>query len=103
MAFGCREMCPMNAVADWHLSQVMGERVGPLHTMIGQEAFRHLPCSTRYSCPALFPACLPLREDRDQTSEGRQESNQGKMERRNRLGRPVEGHERLCKIGYHDF
>ena len=45
MAFGCREMCPMNAVADWHLSQVMGERVGPLHTMIGQEAFTHLPAA----------------------------------------------------------
>jgi hypothetical protein len=34
---------PMNAVPDWHLSQVMGEQVDPLHTMIGQQAFRHLP------------------------------------------------------------
>ncbi len=44
---------PMNAVPDCNLLQVMGEQVDPLHTMIGQEALRHLPAApgtfTRHS------------------------------------------------------
>lgn len=52
---------PMDAVPDWHLLQVMGEQVDPLHTMIGQEALRHLPAALGTL------SCLP-------SIEGRQES-----------------------------